>query len=167
LWLNNSLNHHLAKAALGISGVVVEQRRRGFTQQLRPPSKAEHLLCFEQSFLNTQLIEKEKQSVLCRDCSLQSCQSFCRSELIVPYPTTALVSLVNHRCYYAFEDLLLVYSTYLVAPYDMTHRDSKSLSTSFLRLCFPLISPLASVNKMCAVIPVSSRDGTRACIKIS
>ena len=82
---------------------------------------------------------------------MQNCQSYCHSELLAPHPTTSLVTLASHYCSYAYEDLVLVYSTYLVASYGMAHRDSKGLSTSFLRWCFPLIFPLDNVNKPCVV----------------
>jgi hypothetical protein len=59
---------------------------------------------------------------------LQSCQNCNYSELTVPHPAAALMSLMDHGCYYVFKDLLLVYSTCLVASYGMTHRDSKVYS---------------------------------------
>ena len=79
----------------------------------------------------------------------------------------ALMSLVDHRCYCTFKDLLIVNSTCLVASYGMTQRDIKSVGTSSVRLYFPLIFPIASANKICTVIPASSGGGTRVCNQIS
>ena len=100
---------------------------------------------------------------------VSSPESCCHSELMELYPTTTLTSLVNHCCYYAFEDLLLVHSTCLMASYGMAHkhRDSKSLSTTFLQLCFPFIFSLANVKKICVVVPTSSCRETLVCIQIS
>ena len=60
---------------------------------------------------------------------------------------------MNHHCYYAFEDLLLVYGMTLVDSYTITHRYIKSLSTRSLWLWFPLKFPFGA-NK-CAQSSVS------------
>ena len=57
-WRNTRHNQHVAIAYLGMSTVVVVQRRRRCAQQLNPLPKVEHLVCSEQSFLNTQQLKQ-------------------------------------------------------------------------------------------------------------